>query len=159
MQVEIERSVFRTLRRFGRSTVLALVDVIERHGVPADPPGPVRCQFGHDQVLLLGEYDPVRNRLLIDHVTVDMVIDRPDDCLPLQSVRDWLSGRSALAVWREHRGIELTRCADRAGLSKGYLSALENGKRAGTVKTLIRLAEELGVTVDDIVEEAAEDTD
>lgn len=154
MRVEIERSVFRTLRRFGRKTVADLVDVIERQGVPDGATMPTRCQYAHDQILLLGLYDPADNLLLIDHVTVDTVTDQPGDRLSLRRVHDWLDGRSALTIWREHRGIELTRCADRAGLSKGYLSSIENGNRTGTVKTLLRLAEELGVSVDDILEDA-----
>jgi DNA-binding XRE family transcriptional regulator len=64
----------------------------------------------------------------------------PDDIL-----RRELSGESPIKLWREHRGLTQQELADLAGISKPYLSQIENGKRQGTIETLSALARSLGV--------------
>lgn len=55
---------------------------------------------------------------------------------------------------KEHReALNMTQdqLADAAGVSRGTISALENGTaRATTTKTLLRIAQALGTTVDQI---------
>ena len=41
--------------------------------------------------------------------------------------------------------------AEKAGIAPAYLSQIETGKRDGTVSTIKKLAEALGVMVDDLV--------
>lgn len=61
-----------------------------------------------------------------------------------------LDGESPIRVWREHRGFTSAALAERAGIGQGYLSQIETGKREGTIETLKKLAEALGVSLDDI---------
>ena len=50
---------------------------------------------------------------------------------------------------RERIGMTQTELSERSGISRGTISALENGTlRATTTKTLIRIAKAMGVTVD-----------
>lgn len=61
-----------------------------------------------------------------------------------------LDGMHPIRAWREYRGFTQEALAAQAGISKAYLSQLENGKRAGAFKTLRRLAGLLGVTAEDL---------
>ncbi|MDO8378298.1 helix-turn-helix domain-containing protein [Phenylobacterium sp.] len=56
-----------------------------------------------------------------------------------------------MKLWRQHRGLTQAALAAMADLSEGYLSQIETGKRDGTVESYKRIAEALGVTVDDLI--------
>ena len=47
---------------------------------------------------------------------------------------------------RESKGLTLTQAADILGVSKGYLSMVENGKRTRKLEFLFRLADLYGVS-------------
>lgn len=52
---------------------------------------------------------------------------------------------------REARGLTQEELAEKSGVSRGTISALENGAvRTTTTKTLVKLALALGVSVDQI---------
>ncbi|MEQ9047738.1 MAG: helix-turn-helix transcriptional regulator [Sneathiellaceae bacterium] len=53
--------------------------------------------------------------------------------------------QASVRVWREHRGITQDELARRVGLSKSFLSEIENGKKTGSIKTLRAIAEALGI--------------
>lgn len=50
----------------------------------------------------------------------------------------------ALREWRAARGLTLQEVADKTGISKSYLSAIELGKSSPTVRTLEEIAKALG---------------
>lgn len=74
-----------------------------------------------------------------------------EELVPAELVDRILAGESPIRVWREHRGLTGAQLAQSAGLSAGYLSELENGKKAGGVDSLRRLAEVLVLSVDDLL--------
>ena len=52
---------------------------------------------------------------------------------------------------RKSKGFSQEELADKSGVSRGTISALENGSiRTTTTKTLVRLSRALGVSVDQI---------
>ncbi|MBY9068241.1 helix-turn-helix transcriptional regulator [Hyphomonas sp. WL0036] len=53
---------------------------------------------------------------------------------------------------REERGWSQEEFADRAGLHRTYVSAVERGVRNPTLSVLSRLADALAVTLSDLVE-------
>ena len=55
--------------------------------------------------------------------------------------------------FRQERGLNLSRLAEQAGVSKGYLWALENdpGARRPSAETLYAVAQALGVTMADLM--------
>jgi ribosome-binding protein aMBF1 (putative translation factor) len=55
---------------------------------------------------------------------------------------------SAVLAWREHRGLSQAQLAGAAGISKAYLSQIENGARRGSVRALSALARALDVPLD-----------
>ena len=74
-----------------------------------------------------------------------------EELLPEEMVDRILDGENPIRAWREHRGLTVKALAEEAGIAPAYLSQLETGKRAGTVATVKKLADALGVRVDDLV--------
>jgi DNA-binding XRE family transcriptional regulator len=68
--------------------------------------------------------------------------------IPAEILRRELEGESPIRLWRDHRGLSQLELANRAGISKPYLSQIESGKRQGTVETLSALARALEVPLD-----------
>jgi DNA-binding XRE family transcriptional regulator len=61
-----------------------------------------------------------------------------------------LDGTHPVKAWREYRGFTQDALAEKAGISKAYLSQIETGKRIGVAKTLKALASALGVTLNEL---------
>ena len=61
-----------------------------------------------------------------------------------------LDGTHPVKAWREYRGFTQDALAEKAGISKAYLSQIETGKRTGVAKTLKALASALGVTLNEL---------
>lgn len=74
-----------------------------------------------------------------------------EECLPAGMVERMVAGESPIRVWREYRGLSVRDLAGRAGISQPYLSQMEAGRRKGTADTLGRIAEALGIGVDDLI--------
>ena len=68
--------------------------------------------------------------------------------VPDEIVRRELAGESPIKLWREYRGLTQQELANRAGISKPYLSQIETGKRQGTLETLSAIAQSLDVPLD-----------
>ena len=63
-----------------------------------------------------------------------------------------IEGHNPVKVWREHRGLTVEALAKAAGISKPYLSQIENGKRHGTMRVLKAIAKALDVPLDVLAE-------
>ena len=74
-----------------------------------------------------------------------------EELIPADMLDRMLAGESPVKLWRQHRGLTQAALASMADLSEGYLSQIETGKRDGTVESFKRLAEALGVAVDDLI--------
>jgi DNA-binding XRE family transcriptional regulator len=73
-----------------------------------------------------------------------------EERVPIEVARRLVAGENPIRVWREHRGMTLDQVSARAGIGKGYLSEIENGKRTGPVQTLQAIARALDVGLDEI---------
>ena len=58
--------------------------------------------------------------------------DAAGETIPGEVVKAILAGESPLRVWRKHRELTLDALAERVGVSKGYLSQVENLHKDGT---------------------------
>jgi DNA-binding Xre family transcriptional regulator len=85
------------------------------------------------------------------HEIVDRLNAGATEVVPVAMVDRMLAGENPIRVWREHRGMRAKALAAAAGISATYLSEIETGKRDGTISTMKRIAEALGVTVDDLI--------
>lgn len=76
--------------------------------------------------------------------------DAAGETVPGEVVNSILDGASPLRAWRMHRGLTLEVLAERIGVSKGYLSQIEQGRKPGTLGVFRRLADVLDVPIDDL---------
>jgi len=67
--------------------------------------------------------------------------------------RELIGGEHPVKLWREERKLTVEALAEQAGISKAFLSQIENGKRQGTAKTLKALAVALQVPLDVLISE------
>ena len=74
-----------------------------------------------------------------------------EEHVPYEVAERILSGEHPLRVWRQHRGLTLARLAEKAGLTHGYISEIESGKKDGSLRALRALARALDLDLDDIV--------
>ena len=56
-----------------------------------------------------------------------------------------------LRVWREHRGLSQSALARASGVNRVQIVEIEAGRNIGSVRTLRKLAETLGTTLDDLI--------
>lgn len=62
-----------------------------------------------------------------------------------------IAGENPLRIFRRHRGLTLEALAAEVGVTKGFLSLVENGHKGMSVDILKRAAEALEVDIDDLV--------
>lgn len=71
--------------------------------------------------------------------------------IPHEVVAAEIKGVHPLQAWREYRKLSQLELAGKAGVSKGYISRIESGLRAGTTATLGKLAAALGVSIAELL--------
>lgn len=104
-------------------------------------------------VLPLADYEALLSAsdiVAAERVLAEVAAGR-DEFIPEAMVNRLLEGENAIRLWREHRGLSATKLAELAEVSATYLSELETGKKAGSVAVLGRIANALGLTIDDLV--------
>lgn len=74
-----------------------------------------------------------------------------EEFLPEAVVDRLVDGEQSLRVWREHRGFSQSALARAADASRVQIVDIEAGRRTGSVHTLRRLADALGIGLDDLV--------
>lgn len=89
----------------------------------------------------MAAYDEVKRKLAAGE----------EELIPDEVVGRLIAGENKVRVWREHRGMTAAALADAAGISTPYLSQIESGKRDGSIDVMKRIANALGITVDDLV--------
>ncbi|MBD3896148.1 helix-turn-helix transcriptional regulator [Halomonas sp. ML-15] len=77
-------------------------------------------------------------------------IEAGEETFPSSVVEALLNGGAPVKVFREHRGLRAGELAERAGISQGYLSEIEAGKKSGSLAVLKRIAGVLGVELSDL---------
>jgi len=74
-----------------------------------------------------------------------------DELVPAASARRLIGGESPLRVFRDLRGFTQARLSGLAGVNRVQIADIEAGRKTGSVDTLKKLADALGVLVDDLV--------
>ena len=62
-----------------------------------------------------------------------------------------IDGDPPVRVWREHRGLSQSTLARVSGVNRVQVADIEVRRKTGSVQTLRKLADALGVTVDDLI--------
>jgi DNA-binding XRE family transcriptional regulator len=73
-----------------------------------------------------------------------------EELVPATVVNAILEGANPVRVWREYRGLSAKELAERAGVAAAYISQIETGLREGRLRTMSKIAEALGVGLDDL---------
>lgn len=76
---------------------------------------------------------------------------RASSHLPLDFARRIDDGESPIKVWREFLGLTRRELALKSSIEMPVITKIENGQRYGSVKTLQKLADAMGVGIDDLV--------
>ena len=85
-----------------------------------------------------------------DRVMADLAAGR-EEAVPAEFARRLISGESPLRVWRDRRGLTQSALARASGVNRVQIADIEAGRKKGSLKTARRLAEALGLTVDDLI--------
>lgn len=120
------------------------VQIIEKDGQPEYAVLPFE-----DYRRMIDLLDDNSDRAAIDRALRE---DEAGDTIPGEIVNAILDGATPLRAWRQHREFTLEMLADRIGVSKEYLSQIENGQKSGTVDIFRRLSNVLDVAMEDLVE-------
>ena len=72
-----------------------------------------------------------------------------NDALPVAFYRRIRAGEHPVRVWRDYRGLGVNELARKAGIARGYLSEIENGRKTGSTAALRRLADALNIALDE----------
>ena len=87
-----------------------------------------------------------------DMAAIDRALreDKAGESVPGEIVDAIIDGVTPLRAWRLYRKFTLVSLAERTGISRSYLSQIENGKRRATLDIYRRLAVVLNVEPDDL---------
>ncbi len=103
-------------------------------------------------VIPLAEYEDLLDKadvVAADKVKADIAAGR-DELVPSEIVSRLIAGENPIKVWRSHRGMTARDLAAQADLSAPYLSEIESGKKEGSLSAMKRIAEALGLDLDDL---------
>ncbi len=116
----------------------------------------IRTDSGEELVVLSRrDYDVMRARLgdeeAEDRMTARIVAEtRGQIAFPISVWEEIEDSASPIGPIRKWRKLTQEQLAEAAGISQGYLSEIESGKKVGDVGTLRAIAAALGVSLDDI---------
>lgn len=74
-----------------------------------------------------------------------------EELIPSDLVEALIKGASPIKVWRKHRGYSQTQLGEAVGVSQAYIAQLETGQRQGKPDLFKKMAQALGVAVDDLI--------
>lgn len=118
------------------------VQIIERDGRPEYAVVPI-----DEYRRMVASLEKSADRAAIDRALRE---NEAGDTIPGDVVHGILDGAPRLRAWRQHRRLTLDGLAAKVGVTKGYLSQIENGRKSGTLDLVRRLAAALDVTLDDL---------
>lgn len=73
-----------------------------------------------------------------------------DELIPAEFAKRLLDGESPLRVYRNLRNLTQQALSDASGVNRVQIADIEAGRSAGSVATQRKLADALGVTIDDL---------
>lgn len=124
------------------------------------PPQPARLSIEGKRYVVLSEEDFEHlvedSEMREDVARYDAAVARLDtgesEIIPEEVASRLFDGDSPLRVWREYRGLTQNALAQQAGVDRSHISRMESGTgRTKTGDNLRKLADALGVEIDDLV--------
>jgi DNA-binding XRE family transcriptional regulator len=81
----------------------------------------------------------------------DRAAAKPQEFVSAEVADRLIASENPVRVWRRYRGLTQQQLADKARISKPYLSQLESDTREASVTVLKRLAAVLKLDIDDLI--------
>jgi hypothetical protein len=122
-------------------------------------PSPLPAVVEDRLASLTARFDALSDMVEDREAAIAFAATRDHEALPDEIAGRLLAGESPVRVWREYRGLSLRALAALAHVSPSALSDLETGKSEGRTRVLRRLAVALGISLDDLVPPASQDTE
>ena len=88
---------------------------------------------------------------LSDLRAYDRAVAAGGESMPAAFVKRLVQGESPVTVWREYRGLTGAELARRAEVNRIQLHDIETGKKQGSISTVKKIADALGVYLDELV--------
>lgn len=101
-----------------------------------------------DYLEMISLLEDIEDRSAVDQASIDY---QEGTTVPGEVVSSILNGTSPLRAWRVSRGFTLDWLAKRVGVSKSYLSQIENNRKPGSLNLYRQISTVLNVAVDDLV--------
>ena len=104
-----------------------------------------------------------RERIVMDRRDYQDLVDARDHAASMQDISnghppltsaemdEYLALPTPLAFWRRRAQKTQSALAIEVGVSQAFLAQIEGGKREASVSVLVRIAQALGVRLDDLV--------
>lgn len=73
-----------------------------------------------------------------------------DELLPAEAVNRILEGESPVRVYRKLRDLTQASLAELSGVNRVQIADIEAGRKSGSIDTIKKLADALGVSLDDL---------
>ncbi len=89
--------------------------------------------------------------LLSDEEIYDRAKREESESFPIEVADHLLAGKNPIKVYREYRGMTQNELAAATHINSVYLSQIETGRRAGSIRTLASIAQALDVSLDDLM--------
>jgi len=74
-----------------------------------------------------------------------------DELVPAEYAARLIAGENPLRVYRDLRGMTQQQLADASSVNRVQIADIEAGRKKGSVDTVKKLADALGVSIDDLV--------
>lgn len=81
----------------------------------------------------------------------DRVMAEGGEAVPAEAVNRMIDGESPVRVYRELRGHSQMSSAKKSSVNRVQIADIEAGRSKGSIDTMQKLADALGVTIDDVV--------
>jgi len=88
---------------------------------------------------------------LDDIVAARRALDSNEESFPADMAHRMIGGGSPLAVFRAYRALSQSELSRTSGVNRVQIIEIEKGRKAGSIETMKKLADALGVTIDDLV--------
>jgi ribosome-binding protein aMBF1 (putative translation factor) len=136
--------------------ILARAAVFTIEAIAMNKPHIFRTPGGEELVVMARqEYEELQDVAVAATRARDLAEGR-EELLASEEVDALLNAPTPLVFWRKKRGLTQTALAADIGVSQNFLSDMERGKAIGDVVLYAKLARRLGVSIEDLVPEEAE---
>ncbi len=104
-------------------------------------------------ILPYEEYESILEKLedLADIEIIQAAQSDKSERFPLWLIESIATGKNAIKAYREYRELSQNALAEKAKISKQYVSQLENNERKGTLAVLRKIAKVLNIELEDII--------